>query len=388
MPYPDADKDRVRRAMESQLVHYSDPQPLPLDSGQRLSGIKIAFSTYGTLNAEKSNAVLICHALTGDQFVTGHNPLTGKHGWWSEMVGAGRTIDTNRYFVICSNVLGGCSGSTGPGSINPATGMVYGIEFPHLTIADMVRAQFRLVRSFGIHRLFSVVGGSAGGMQALQWAADYGNYIRSAIAIATTAQESARNIALHEVSRQAIMADPNWCRGRYVENGNVPELGLAVARMSAHVNYLTPEKLAKRFGRAFGEVGRPRSFHSPEFAVESYLRHQGVAFVSRFDANSYLYLTKAIDHFDLASKGDGLLPRVFCNNDSRFCIIAFSSDWLQPPAESRRIVRALNAAGADVTFSEVETDNGHDAFLLNEPELFNVVRHFLDATAEMSRLAI
>jgi homoserine O-acetyltransferase len=200
MPYPDADKDRVRRAMESQLVHYSDPQPLPLDSGQRLSGIKIAFSTYGTLNAEKSNAVLICHALTGDQFVTGHNPLTGKHGWWSEMVGAGRTIDTNRYFVICSNVLGGCSGSTGPGSINPATGMVYGIEFPHLTIADMVRAQFRLVRSFGIHRLFSVVGGSAGGMQALQWAADYGNYIRSAIAIATTAQESARNIALHEVS--------------------------------------------------------------------------------------------------------------------------------------------------------------------------------------------
>jgi homoserine O-acetyltransferase len=315
------------------------------------------------------------------------NPLTGKPGWWSQVVGPGRPIDPDKHFIICSNVVGGCMGTTGPSSTDPETERAYGLSFPMITIADMVRAQVMLIDALGIETLFTVVGGSMGGMQVLQWAADYPERIYSAICIAAAPRHSAQNIAFHEVGRQAIMADPNWQGGEYATSEVRPEKGLAVARMAAHITYLSEPALQRKFGRELQRDGLSWGFDA-DFQVESYLRHQGASFVDRFDANSYLYLTRAIDYFDLAVAKGGILADAFTGaRNVRFCVLSFTSDWLYPTVESRSIVRALNAAGARASFVEIETDKGHDAFLLHEPELFATLRGFLNGCAEHRGLA-
>ena len=360
----------------------------PLANGLALAGLDIGYETYGVLNAEGSNAILVCHALTMDQYVAGHNPRTGKAGWWPRLVGRGLAIDPDRHFIICSNVLGGCSGSTGPASTDPATGKRFGMAFPVITIRDMVNAQARLLDHLGVGVLAAVVGGSMGGMQALDWAVAHPDRVRSVVAIATAARHSAQNIAFHEVGRQAIMADPDWQGGAYAENAP-PAAGLAVARMAAHITYLSEEGLTAKFGRRLQDRealaattaanGGGFGFDA-EFQVESYLRYQGLAFVERFDANSYLYITRALDYFDLAAPHDGVLAKAFAGTRTRFAVISFTSDWLYPTAESRRIVRALNAAGAAVSFVELESPFGHDAFLLDTPEMIRVVDGFLKAS--------
>jgi homoserine O-acetyltransferase len=364
----------------SKVMHFDEP--LMLDCGQTLAPFSQAYQTYGELNADKSNAILVCHALTGDQHVANTHPVTGKPGWWSTMVGPGKPIDTNRFFVICPNILGGCMGSTGPASINPATGKPYGLSFPVITIGDMVDAQVRLIDSLGIDQLFCVIGGSMGGMQVLEWAARQKERVFAAVPIATAASHSSQNIAFHEVGRQAVMADPDWCGGRYLEMGKVPRRGLAVARMAAHITYLSEEALHRKFGRNFqNRTDRSFSF-SADFQVESYLRHQGISFVDRFDANSYLYITRAMDYFDLAAEYGDVLANAFKGTKTRFCVVSFTSDWLYPTRESKRIVQALNAVAANVSFVEIESDKGHDAFLLDEPEFFATVRGFINSAAE------
>ncbi len=358
-----------------------------LDCGVALSPFQIAYQTYGTLNAARSNAVLVCHALTGDQHVASRNPVTGKPGWWEIMIGPGRPIDTDRYFVICSNVLGGCMGTTGPASTNPQTGKPYGLDLPLITIPDMVRAQAMLIDHLGIDSLFAVVGGSMGGMQVLQWASAYPDRIFAAMPIATAARHSAQNIAFHEVGRQAVMADPQWMEGHYLASRTRPRSGLAVARMAAHITYLSDVALHRKFGRRFQGREAPTFSFDADFQVESYLRHQGEAFVERFDANSYLYVTRAMDYFDMAADHENILARAFKGTKTRFCIVSFTSDWLFPTAESRQVVHALNAAGAPVSFAEIESDKGHDAFLLDEPELFAITRGFLEAAARARGLA-
>ncbi|HEX2653440.1 MAG TPA: homoserine O-acetyltransferase [Xanthobacteraceae bacterium] len=367
---------------QSPVARFSADEPLHLDAGVDLAPFQIAYQTYGTLNAERSNAVLVCHALTGDQHVANRHPVTGKPGWWEIMVGPGRPIDTKRYFVICSNVVGSCMGTTGPSSTNPKTGKPWGLDFPVTTIRDMVRAQAMLLDRLGISSLFAVVGGSMGGMQVLQWAASYPSRVFAALPIATATRHSAQNIAFHEVGRQAVMADPDWRGGRYMLEGTNPRRGLAVARMGAHITYLSDAALHRKFGRRLQDRSNPTFSFDADFEVESYLRHQGISFVERFDANSYLYLTRAMDYFDLAADCDGVLARVFKDTSTRFCVIPFTSDWLFPTADSRAIVHALNAAGARVSFAEIVTDKGHDAFLLDEPELFGIVRGFLDAAGK------
>jgi homoserine O-acetyltransferase len=358
--------------------------PLRLDSGGRLAGLQIAYKTYGRLNADRSNAVLVCHALTMDQHVASPHPITGKPGWWLSMVGPGLPLDPTRHFIICSNIIGGCMGSTGPSSEDPATGKPYGLTFPVITIADMVRAQAMLVEALGIETLEAVIGGSVGGMQALQWAADFPERVFSAIVIASAARHSAQNIAFHEVGRQAIMADPDWRGGAYAEAGVRPEKGLAVARMAAHITYLSEAALQRKFGRELQRDGLSWGFDA-DFQVESYLRHQGASFVDRFDANSYLYITRATDYFDLAAAHGGVLAEAFRRSRQvRFCVLSFSSDWLYPTTESQAIVRALNAAGCRASFVEVETDKGHDAFLLDEPAMEAALRGFL-ASADQAR---
>jgi homoserine O-acetyltransferase len=360
---------------------------LRLDSGASLGSLEIAYKTYGALNAEKSNAVLICHALTLDQHVASEHPTTGKPGWWSRTVGPGKPIDTDRYFVICSNVVGGCMGSTGPASIDPKTGEPYGLSFPVITIGDMVRAQAMLVEALGIDSLFAVIGGSMGGMQVLQWAADYPAKVFSAICIAAAPRHSAQNIAFHEVGRQAIMADPDWRGGAYEQASVRPEKGLAVARMAAHITYLSEAALQRKFGRELQRDGLSWGFDA-DFQVESYLRHQGASFVDRFDANSYLYITRAMDYFDLAAAHGGSLTEAFAKARAvKFCVLSFSSDWLYPTAESREVVRALNAAGCRASFAEIESDKGHDAFLLDEPQLDATLLGFLSAQAQARGLA-
>jgi len=365
----------------SEIVHFPADQPLPLDCGGVLAPFSIAYKTYGTLNADKSNAVLICHALTGDQHVANEHPITGKPGWWTTMVGPGKPVDTDRYFVICTNVLGGCMGSTGPSSKDPETGKVYGPDFPVITIGDMVRAQARLMDHIGIEQLLCVIGGSMGGMQTLEWASKYKDRVFSAIPIACAARHSSQNIAFHEVGRQAVMADPDWCQGRYDDQKKLPRKGLAVARMAAHITYLSDQALYRKFGRNLQDRDKVTFGFDADFQVESYLRHQGVSFVDRFDANSYLYITRAMDYFDLAADHDGVLANAFTDTKTRFCLISFTSDWLFPTEESREIVHALNAVAANVSFVEIETDKGHDAFLLHEPELFDTVSGFLSAAA-------
>ncbi len=365
----------------SLVARFGPDKPLVMDCGARLAPWQIAYQTYGELNAARSNAVLVCLALTGDQHVANPHPVTGKPGWWETMVGPGRPIDTNRFFVICSNVVGGCMGTTGPASLNPATGKPWGLDFPVVTIRDMVRAQAMLLDHLGIETLFCVVGGSMGGMQVLQWAASYPERVFAAIPIATAAIHSAQNIAFHEVGRQAVMADPDWRNGRYLEEGVKPAKGLAVARMGAHITYLSEKALHRKFGRRLQDRDAPTFSFDADFQVESYLRYQGEAFVERFDANSYLYVTRAMDYFDLAADHGGVLANAFRGTKTRFCVASFTSDWLFPTSGSRAIVHALNAAGASVSFVEIESDKGHDAFLLDEPELFATTGGFLAAAA-------
>lgn len=351
--------------------------PLPLDSGAALAGFEVAYTTLGALNAERSNAVLVCHALTGDQHVASAHPVTGKPGWWLQVVGPGRPLDPERFFIVCANVIGGCMGSTGPSSADPVTGAPYGLSFPVITIGDMVRAQAALIEALGIERLYAVVGGSMGGMQVLQWAAAYPERLERAVCIASAARHTAQNIAFHEVGRQAIMADPDWRGGDYAAAQLRPEKGLAVARMAAHITYLSEPALQRKFGRELQRDGLSWGFDA-DFQVESYLRHQGASFVDRFDANSYLYITRAMDYFDLAGPHGGVLAEAFRGaRDVRFCVLSFTSDWLYPTSESRAIVRALNAAGARASFLEIESDKGHDAFLLDEPVLDAALRGFL-----------
>ena len=353
-----------------------------LDCGIDFGPFTIAYQTYGTLNAGRSNAILICHALTGDQYAADPHPITGKPGWWETMVGADRVLNTERYFLICANVLGGCMGTTGPQDIDPATGEPWALSFPVITVHDMVRAQKRLIEHLGIDSLFCVIGGSMGGMQVLQWAASYPQCVFSAVPIAAAARHSAQNIAFHEVGRQAIMADPDWCGGRYLSLGRKPARGLAVARMAAHITYLSETALHRKFGRNLQDRNAVTYGFEADFQVESYLRHQGSTFVDRFDANSYLYITRAMDYFDLAAEYSGSLHQAFSGTRSRFCVISFTSDWLFPTSESRQLVQALNAVAANVSFVEIATENGHDAFLLQEPELFATLRGFLAGCAE------
>ena len=319
----------------SQVALFGADQPLPLDCGVDLSPFQIAYQTYGELNADRSNAILVCHALTGDQHVANVHPVTGKPGWWETMVGPGRPLDTDRYFIICSNVIGGCMGSTGPASTNPATGKLWGLDFPIITIPDMVRAQAMLIDRLGIDTLFCVVGGSMGGMQALQWTAAYPKRVFSALAIACSTRHSAQNIAFHELGRQAVMADPDWHGGRYFEQGTHPHRGLGVARMAAHITYLSDAALHRKFGRRMQDRDLPTFSFDADFQVESYLRYQGSSFVERFDANSYLYLTRAMDYFDIAADHDGVLAQAFRGIQTRFCVVSFTSDWLFPTSESR-----------------------------------------------------
>jgi homoserine O-acetyltransferase len=362
-------------------VRFGMENPLRMECGVDLAPFTVAYQTYGRLNPVKSNAILICHALTGDQHLANEHPVTGKPGWWEIMVGPGKPIDTDRYFIICANVIGGCMGTTGPASTNPATGKPYGLDLPMVTIKDMVRAQAMLVDHLGIDQLFCVAGGSMGGMQVLQWAALFPERVFCAMPIATGPRHSSQNIAFHEVGRQAVMADPLWAGGRYFEQGLKPSKGLAVARMAAHITYLSDEALHRKFGRKLQNRDAPTFSFDADFQIESYLRHQGSSFVERFDANSYLYLTRAMDYFDLASDYGGKLAGAFRGTKTRFCVVSFTSDWLFPTSESRSIVHALNAGGASVSFVEVETDKGHDAFLLDEPDLFAATHGFLDSAA-------
>jgi len=355
--------------------------PLKLDGGGVLGQVDIAYETYGRLNANADNAILICHALTGDQYVASIHPVTGKPGWWARLVGNGLPIDPDRHFIICANVLGSCMGSSGPACIDSATGAKWAMRFPVITIADMVRAQAMLLDHLGVARLHSVVGGSMGGMQALTWPSLFPERVESAVVIAATARHSAQNIAFHEVGRQAIMADPLWRGGDYYGDNNPPAAGLAVARMAAHITYLSEAGLTEKLGRRLqGRDSKTFGFDA-DFQIESYLRHQGISFVERFDANSYLYITRAMDYFDLAEDHGGSLARAFENTKARFCLVSFDTDWLYPTAESRVIVHALNAAGVRASFVELSSPFGHDAFLLDVPELNRVVDGFLRAGA-------
>ena len=360
----------------------ADVGSLALDSGDSLEPVTIAYETYGRLNKDRSNTILIAHALSGDAHAAGYYPGENRPGWWETMIGPGKGFDTDHYFIVCSNVIGGCKGSTGPISINPATGREYGLDFPVVTVGDMVRAQKMLIDHLGIERLLSVSGGSMGGMQALQWAVAYPDVVASCIPIAATTKHSPMQIAFNEVGRLAIMSDPNWENGDYYRSAP-PDNGLAVARMIGHITYLSDESMHEKFGRRLRNKDALGYDFSMDFEVESYLRHQGEIFTQRFDANTYLYVTKALDYFDL-SGGHGLLEEAFRElpEEMRFLVIAFSSDWLYPPYQSKEIVRALKGNGIDCTYLEMKSSFGHDAFLLENKDLTRMVWHFLKQTAK------
>ncbi len=355
--------------------------PLPLDSGQSLAGVRVAYEAYGALSPGRDNAILICHATSGDQHVASRHPITGKPGWWDRMVGPGRPIDTARFFVVCANVLGGCMGSTGPGSTAP-DGQPWAMRFPVITIRDMVRAQVALLDALGIDQLYAVVGGSMGGMQGLSLAAHWPDKTGRVLCVGGTATMPAQNIAFQEVGRQAIMADPDWQQGAYYGTGKAPDAGLAVARMAAHITYLSEASLTEKFGRRLqdrpdGSKGTKTFGFDADFQVESYLRHQGSSFKDRFDANSYLYITRAMSYFDLAEEHGGRLADAFAATRAKFCVVSFDSDWLYPTELSRTLAHALNAAGAPVSFVELSAPFGHDSFLLEVPALDRVVAGFL-----------
>ncbi len=387
MDQPATHTDPINAATHTHVMFDDE---IALECGTILRRHTVAFRTYGTLNADRSNAILVCHALTGDQYVSESHPITGKPGWWDAVVGPGRPVDTNRFFVICPNVLGGCMGSTGPLSNRelPDGTLVdepWGTNFPPVTIRDMVRAQKRLVEHLGIDRLFAAIGGSMGGMQVLQWAAMYPEAVFAALPIASASYHSAQNIAFHEVGRQAIFADPDWQNGQYWRSGRIPARGLAVARMCAHITYLSEEALTRKFGRRLQNAPKDSTeainLFGEMFEVESYLRHQGSTFVQRFDANSYLTITRAMDYFDLGADCGGDLATAFKGTKTRFLLASFTSDWLFPTEESRFVARALNRAGANVSFVEFPTDKGHDAFLLDEPDFHRTLAGFLRGCA-------
>ena len=363
--------------LESEIAYFENIN-LKLESGDIIDSFKLAFKTYGKLNADKTNAILVCHALTGDQYVAGNNPITGREGWWSRMVGPNKPIDTNKFFVICSNVLGGCAGSTGPKELQNGSDVAYGGNFPSVTIKDMVKAQSLLIESLNIEKLFSVIGGSMGAMQALQWVIDFPDRILNIIHIAGALKHSAQNIAFHEVGRQAIMSDPIWKNGKYFENNEVPERGLSVARMIAHITYLSENAMHRKFGRKLQSRDIISFGFDADFQVESYLRYQGKSFVERFDANSYLYLTRAMDYFDHDETFRKNIEFSHNpNNHLKYLIVSFTSDWLFPTIESKMIVNQLNSLSREVSFLEIDTDKGHDSFLLEEPQLDDVIKGFL-----------
>jgi len=357
-------------------------KPLKLDCGKTIKDFPLAYETYGKLNENKDNAILVFHALTGDQFVAGINPVTKKDGWWVTAVGPGKAIDTKKYFVICANVIGGCMGSLGPSDINKETNQPYGLDFPVITIKDIVRAQESLLDHLGIEKLLCATGGSMGGMQLLQFCATFPEKTFSAIPIACSSSHSAQNIALNELARQAIMADPVWDNGKYFLKNTQPKNGLAVAMMFGNISYVSVQGMQEKFGRKLQEKADYEFSFNADFQVESYLRHQGSSFVERFDANSVLYITRAMDYFDLSKQYKNGLIEAFNHQLTKFLVISFSSDWLYTTKENKDIVIALNASGADVSYSEIETDKGHDSFLLNEPEFLKTLKGFIDSMYE------
>jgi homoserine O-acetyltransferase len=354
------------------------PQPFTFKSGQVIPGFTLRYETYGQLNATRDNAVLICHALSGDHHCAGwHSPTDKKPGWWNNLIGPGKAVDTSRYFVVCANVLGGCQGSTGPSSLNPETGSPYGIRFPFVTIRDMVRAQKLLLDYLGVVELHATIGGSMGGMLALLFAIEYPHFVRRVLAMATTGRESAQAIAFNEVGRQAIMQDPAWNRGDYPRDTG-PRVGLAIARMMAHITYVSDASMDRKFGRRKKETAPNEAYtFDVQFEVESYLRHQGQSFINRFDANSYLYITRALDQFDLAT-AYGSLELAFAAVEAETLVVGFTSDWLFPPEQNRQLALALLRAGKRASYAELATDLGHDSFLLESEDLYALVRAFLD----------
>jgi homoserine O-acetyltransferase len=360
--------------VETQYFEFAHPpDELTLENGDKLGPITVAYETYGKLSAQRSNAILILHALSGDAHAAGFHKGDEKPGWWDEMIGPGKGFDTDKYFVICSNVLGGCKGTTGPSSINPKTGKNYGFDFPVISISDMVKVQKHLIDHLKIDQLLSVAGGSMGGMQALEWIAAYPDKVKSAMVIASATRHSPQQIAFNEVGRQAIMADPHW-RGGHYYGGHLPAKGLSVARMIGHITYMSETSMAEKFGRRHGRNGKPHKF-SNGFEVEEYLHNRGDNFIKRFDPNTYLYITKAIDTFDV-SRGKPLYD-VFKGIKTKVLVIAFKSDWLYPASQSREIVRACKLAGIDTTYCEIDSTYGHDAFLLEVEEETHLVKHFL-----------
>ncbi len=347
-----------------------------LENGKNIINPEIAYRTYGKLNKNKSNGILVCHALTGDQYAAGVNPITGKKGWWSDLIGKGKVLDTNKYFIICSNVLGGCMGTTGPKSLNPKSKKPYELKFPEISIGDMVKLQVRLIDFLKIDKLFCVIGGSMGGMQVLEWGANYSKRAKLLIPIATSFRHTAQNIALHEAGRQAIRADPYWKNGKYIENSKLPKKGLSTARMIAHITYMSEKSLSFKFGRNKKDNTLSKLLEGG-FEVEKYLQYQGTNFVKRFDPNSYIYLTRTMDRYDLSEKFDGKLEFAFKNNLSKWLLISFTSDWLFPTSESKLLVNALASNACNVSFVEIDSDRGHDSFLLKIPRLYSILSGFL-----------
>ncbi len=369
---------QVDEAGEVGLVQWHDfhhDAPFVFDSGESIPSFNLRYETYGRLNADRSNAILVCHALSGDHHCAGvHSIHDRKEGWWNNLIGPGKPLDTSRWFVICSNCLGGCQGSTGPSSINPQTGQPYHLDFPEITIRDMVRAQRLLLDELGLTGLYGVIGGSMGGMQALQWMIEYPGYVRRVIALATTARQNAQAIAFDEVGRVSIMQDRDWNNGHY-EPGKGPNVGLSVARMMAHITYLSDKGLDEKFGR--GRLTQRANRFDPEFLVETYLHYQGQTFINRFDANTYLYFTKALNRFDLYGPA-GRLENAFADVRSRVLVVGFTSDWLFPPEQNRALVHALLRAGKPATYAQLDMTLGHDSFLIHAPELYRLIRGFLD----------
>lgn len=358
---------------------FAENEPFELESGLTLSPVVLAYETWGTLNADKSNGILICHALTGSAHAAGYHTENDKTaGWWDDCIGPGKAFDTNKFFVICSNVIGGCYGSSGPTELDPKTGKAYGLSFPVITIGDMVRAQVKLIEHLGIDKLVCVAGGSMGGMQVLEWAARHPDKMYSAIPIATTSRHSPMEIAFGEVGRQAIYADPAWNGGDYHEAGAGPDAGLAVARMVGHITYLSEESMHQKFGRRLHNLEKYGYEFQTEFEVESYLRYNGSKFTQRFDANSYLYITKAMDYFDLTQPSGNLAAAFTRSTDIKYLVVSFTSDWLYPSYHSKELVRALTVVGADVTYLDIESQWGHDAFLLEVDTMTGLLQSFLD----------
>ena len=372
------------RVETQRVVLFSPDRPLALDSGATLAPVEVAYETYGALDADRSNAVFVCHALTGDAHAAGHHDDPGRAGWWDSIIGPGRPLDTDRFFVVCANLLGGCQGTTGPSSVDPSTGRPYGLRFPLMTVRDLVRVHRALVAHLGIGRLLAAIGGSLGGMQVLQWALDHPEDLGAAVVICASSRLSAQNIAFSAVAREAIMGDPHFNGGDYYGTGASPDQGLSVARMLAHITYLSEESMRSKFGRRIQDADAPRFGFDVDFQVESYLQHQGASFLKRFDANSYLYLSRVMDYYD-AFADPAATARALAGTPTRFLVVSFDSDWRFDTAHSREIVRTLAASGAAVTFREVESPHGHDSFLLPIPEYHRTVAGFLDRAAREPR---